>query len=309
MTGLAALVLAHQDPPQVRRLLRALGDVPVFLHCDVKADADVARGMLDGAGPHVHALPRTSGSLGSWSLVRIELDGLREAVRRTTAEHVLVLTGSDYPLVGLEELQRRLEPWRDRSYLLSVPVPFAAWSSSRHPDGGRWRTERRFLRRGDDLLVLRGVPLRFPWARRLPAELRVRASSQWKVYARADVERLLHVVDTRPDLVAFWRSTLVPDESFAASTLASPALVGEAAAPECHDVPWFLRWGPPGTYHPEWLGPEDFDALVAARSAPPGLPEELQKPPTGPKQALFARKFSTARSADLLDRVDAELRV
>ena len=155
---------------------------------------------------------------------------------------------------------------------------------------------------------MRGVPLRLPWRRRVPAELRVRASSQWKVYARADVERLLHVVDTRPDLVAFWRSTLVPDESFAATTLASPALLGDAAAPECHDVPWFLRWGPPGTYHPEWLGPEDFDALAQARSAPPGLPDELLVPRTSERQALFARKLSSERSGELLDRVDAELR-
>lgn len=308
MTSLAAVVLAHQDPAHVRRLLAALADVPTYLHCDVKADDATAGAMVAGAGRHVHVLPRRSGSLGSWSLVRIELDGLRQALAGTAAEHLLVLTGSDYPLVPTEDLGRALEPWRDRSYLLSAPVPFAGWDSARHPDGGRWRTERHFVHRGDDLVFVRGVPLRLPWRRRVPPGLRVRASSQWKVYARRDVQRLLEVVDTRPDLVRFWRSTLVPEESFAASVLASADLVGADAAPECHDVPWFLRWSSPSAHHPDWLGPDDFGLLAEARSAPPGLPGELEHPLDGPRQAWFARKLSSTRSAGLVDRIDAELR-
>ena len=308
MTSLAAVVLAHRDPGHVRRLLRALGDLPVVLHCDSKASRATAEGMAQGAGPGVQLLPRTSGTLSSWSLVRIELAGLRAALRLADTSHVAVLTGSDYPLVGLHELHQRLEPWAGRSYLLSVPIPFARWSDERHPDGGSWRTAHRFLTRGDDLVTVRGVPARLPWRRRVPPELELRASSQWKIYAREDVVRLLRVVDTRPDLVRFWRSTFIPEESFAASVLSSPAVTGDPPHPVCHDVPWFVRWPHQGAHHPAWLDLGDFDELARRRHAPPGLPEELAHPREGERQALFARKMSSEVSSALLDRVDAELR-
>jgi len=309
VTSLAAVVLAHRDPEHVARLLRALGDLPVVLHCDSKASRATAEGMARGAGANVQLLPRTSGTLSSWSLVRIELAGLRAALQTSGgASHVAVLTGSDYPLVGLQELHQRLEAWAGRSYLLSLPIPFARWSDERHPDGGSWRTAHRFLTRGDDLVTVRGIPARLPWRRRVPPELELRASSQWKIYAREDVVRLLRVVDTRPDLVRFWRSTLIPEESFAASVLSSPAVTGGPAMPRCHDVPWFVRWPHHGAHHPAWLELDDFDELARRRHAAPGRPDALAGPREGEHQALFARKMSTEVSSALLDRIDAELR-
>jgi hypothetical protein len=264
--------------------------------------------MALGAGPNVQLLPRTSGKLSSWSLVRIELAGLRAALRAASSSHVAVLTGADYPLVGLHELHQRLEAWAGRSYLLNAPIPFHRWSVPRHPDGGQWRTAHRFLTRGDDLITVRGIPARFPWRRPLLPDLELRASSQWKIYAREDVERLLRVVDTRPDVVRFWRSTFIPEESFAASVLSSPALTGGPALPLCHDVPWYVHWPHHGAHHPAWLDLSHFDELAEHRHGPPGEPVELERPREGYRQALFARKFSTPASSALLDRIDAELR-
>lgn len=308
MTGLAAVVLAHRDPAQVRRLIGALEDVPVVLHCDVKAQDAVAAEMAAGWNGRVRTVPRTSGALNSWSLVRIELDCLRESIGQSSAAHIAVLSGADYPLVGMEELLSSLQPWTGRSYLLNRRVPFEHWTVPRHPDGGQWRTTHRFLTRGDDLLTVRGVPVRFPWKRKLPDGLSVRASSQWKIYARDDVLLLLNTVDRRPDLVRFWRSTLVPDESFAASILSSPVLTGGQELPECHASPWFIQWGSRGAHHPEWLESADFDALVESLARPAGDPVESSHPDTHRARPLFARKFASDRSGALLDRIDAELR-
>lgn len=308
MSGLAAVVLAHRDAEHVRRLLRSLAGVPVVLHCDSKAPLEVARAMVAGAGPDVRLLPRTSGKLSSWSLVRIELAGLRAALQTSAASHIAVLTGADYPLVGLEELHQRLQGWSGRSYMLSAPIPFERWSVPRHPDGGAWRTAHRFLTRGDDLVTVRGVPARLPWRRAVPFDLQLRASSQWKVYARSDAERLLRVVDERPDVVSFWRSTFIPEESFAASVLSSPTVTGAPALPLCHHVPWYTHWSHDGAHHPDWLDESHLDDLRARRDAPPGEPTELERPRVGERQSWFARKFSTERSSGLLDRIDAERR-
>jgi len=310
VTSLAVVILAHRDAQHVGRLIRALGEVPVVLHCDSKAPRDVAEAMVRDAGPNLRSLPRTSAQLSSWSLVRTELAGLRTAVEISSASHLAVLSGSDYPLVSVQELHERLAAWDGRSYFMNIPIPFENWNTPRHPDGGRWRSAHRFLTRGDDLITVRGVPARLPWRRRRPAGLELRASLQWKIYAREDVQRLLRVVDTRPDIVRFWRSTFIPEESFAASVLSSPAITKEPAVPLCHDVPWYQHWPQSGAHHPSWLDLSHFHEVARRRYAPAASPAELERPRTGMEkpQALFGRKFSTAVSSDLLDRIDAELR-
>lgn len=307
MASLAAVIMAHRDAPGVRRLIGALQDVPVVLHCDRKAPDEVATAMLTGWGGRVVAVPRTSATLGSWSLVRIELDLIRAALQHSSADHIAVLSGSDYPLVSTESLLRALTPWAGRSWMMNAPIPFEPWSVPRHPDGGRWRTAHRFLHRGDDLIMVRGIPARTVWRRPLPAGQELRATSQWKIYSRHDAELVLRIVDRRPDLVRFWRSTLVPEESFVASVLSSPMISGEPAVPVSFRHPWYIAWPARGAHHPAWLTEDDFDTVAAAARGPAGTPA-LVGDPDARVQALFARKVSTDRSTALLDRIDAELR-
>ncbi|WP_205706588.1 beta-1,6-N-acetylglucosaminyltransferase [Kineococcus vitellinus] len=264
---------------------------------------DMVRGWRGRAVP----LPRRSATLASWSLVQVELDALRAVLRQSAAEHIAVLSGACYPLVSGAELHRQLTAWAGRSYLMSVPIPFTPWNTPRHQDGGTWRFTRRFVLRGDDVVFVAGVPLRWPGRRQVPEGLRLRASSQWKIYARHHAELLLRIVDTRPDVVAFWRRTLVPDESFAASVLSSPTLAGVDAAPLCHGHAWYQQWTDDRPDHPDWLRVDDFDRIAAARRGPVADPVVLQQPGPMP-QALFARKFSSETEGGLIDRIDAELR-
>ena len=307
MTELGAVILAHQDPVQVRRLIGALGDIPIVLHCDAKAPNAVADEMLRGGGGRVQALPRMSAFLSSWSLVHVELEGIRAALQQSSAEHIVVMSGADYPLAGPDVIRARLDDWKGRSFLFNAEIPYDSWSVPRHPDGGAWRFRHRFLSWNDRLITVRGIPARFPWRRPIPDGIRIRASSGWKILCREDAERLIAVVDSRPDVVRFFRSTFVPDESFIASVLSSPALTGGSVLPLCHQIPWFMHWAGRGAHHPEWLDVSFWDALKAATEVPPASPADLE-PVDAPKtQALFARKVASDRSAALLDRIDTEL--
>jgi hypothetical protein len=310
MTEFAAIVLAHTDPPQLRRLVTALEDVPVFLHCDARTPRSTLQEMVTGLPRRVTLLPRLATRLSSWSLVAAELAGARAALTATGARHIAVMSGADYPLVSMQTLAEELTRWKGHSYLWNLPMPFSAWDTPRHPDGGFWRLQRRFLTRGDNVLFWREIPLRWPVPRALPEGIELRASSQWKIYARHHLERLLDVVDVRPDLVRFWRSTLVPDETFVASILASRTVMGDAAIAPCRAHAWFIRW-PATDMHPEWLRGADFDLLAEARWAAAIGPDEAFEPwaePVRPARRLFARKFSSHVDPDVLDRIDAELR-
>jgi core-2/I-Branching enzyme len=310
VTPLAAVVLAHTDPEHLRRLVGALEDVPIFLHVDARTKPDMAHHMVYRLPRRVVLCDRLPTSRASWSLVEAEIRALRRALDHTRAQHIAVLSGTDYPLLSMPDLVRHLADWEGESFFRNVPLPFPQWDTPTHRDGGRWRVEHRFLRYRGQIIFVRDVPLRWPIRRRVPAELELRASSQWKIYARRHAELLVRFADTRPDLLRFWRSTLVPDESFAASMLGSRAIAGADAMPPCPAQPWYVTW--PGTgSHPRWLGSEDFDGLAAARWAPPiSAAAAVGRPGTQIEthRKLFARKFSASRDRDVLDRIDAELR-
>jgi Core-2/I-Branching enzyme len=314
-TPWAAVVLAHADPAHLRRLIDALVDVPVFLHVDAGTPVEVFDAMVHDLPARVVVLPRRRTTLSSWSLVAAELSGLRAAVAGTRAEHVAVLSGADYPLVAMSRLHDELRALAGRSWVWNVPLPYHEWSTARHPDGGLWRLRHRFLVREDQVVFWRGVPLRWPVQRRLPAGVQARAGSQWKVLSRGHVEALLRVVDTRPDLVRFWRTTLVPDETFIPSVLASPELVGESAVlPVCPTNPWFIDWPTAGAHHPRVLTDDSFGQLRVTRRPVPSTDREPHEGTLDQGGALpsfdrawFARKFSS-RHPGILDRIDEELR-
>jgi Core-2/I-Branching enzyme len=309
MSSVAAVVLAHDDPAMVRRLIAALDGVDIFLHCDSKAPAGLVREITAGAGPRVRLVPRHRTAWASWSLVEAELAGLQTALEHSAAEHLIVLSGSCYPLVSVAELQDELSDWRGLSRLSLTPIPNRCWDTPRNPDGGMWRLRRRFVTFRDQPVFVGGVPLRTR-RRAIPTELSLHASSQWKIYARAHAAKWLRILDERPDLRAFWRTTLVPDEACAASMLRSPELTGPIADELRDDLPWFIEWGDARPAdHPRRLGERDFAALCAARRAPRRAPDRcsIGAADRDAYRKLFARKLSS-REGRLLDRIDEELR-
>ena len=307
MTPLAVAVLAHADVAHFRRLIAALPDTPVVVHCDARSADDVYAGMTADAPARVRFVRRRRTTLASWSLVLAELEALREAVRWTDARHIAVLSGADYPLLPMGELLAELDRWAGRTWMSNTPLPHRDWDTPRHRDGGLWRLRYRYLTRRDQVLFWRSYPLRLPVPRAVPADLAPRAASQWKIYDREHVRGLLRVADERPDLLAFWRTTLIPEESFAASMLASPRLFGASALPPYRPGAWYLDWNNENAGHPRWLTGSDFDRLAAARRAAPTGPDTGAGAGEDDGRKLFARKFRSADAA-VLDRIDAELR-
>jgi hypothetical protein len=294
--AVAAVVMAHGDPAQVNRLLRALTGADRFLHCDLRTPRDQLDLMTRGLGDDVQLVARQRLSRTSWSLVDAELRLLVAALTRSRAEHIVVMSGSCYPLVSTGDLADALAQRRGRTQMRHFSLPHPPWSTPRNPDGGVWRLRRKFIVSGDQIVRVAGVPLRTV-RRRIPRELVLHGGSQWKVYARPHARTLLEVLEARPDLVSFFRHSYVPDE-----TCGSPALVGDTVDKVDSRSPWYLRWH--SGESPEWLGPDSFDALRAARDVGGGS-DDLDHAERSPK--LFARKLRSIDVA-LTDRIDAELR-
>jgi Core-2/I-Branching enzyme len=282
--SLACVVLAHTDPVHVRRLIAALDPFPVFLHCDVRTSDDVFARMTEGLPDRVTVMPRRRTAWARWEMVAAELDGYRAALR-TGASHVALLTGSDYPLASTAQIAEFLATIPGRSVTLSQPLPIPQWGHG----GGFWRLRFRFRAWNQRMLLL-------PVPRRLPRGVVPAGGSQLKLLAREHAATVVSVADGRPDLVRYWRSTWIPDETFVYSVLHTPALAPGFLDQRVEGTAWYIKWDEAPRKSPPWLTSADLPELARARDGLHGVP------------ALFARKFSSTVDPGVVDAVDRTLR-
>lgn len=278
------VVLAHDNPAQVRRLIGALDPLPVFLHVDASTPDDQFTSMTRGLPDRVDILPRLKAGWAHPNVLAAELAGYRRALATTDATHLILATGADYPLASVAAIHRALDDHPGSSVLDLFRLPHSWW--------GRLRGYDRFVFRH---WVWRRRRLWLPIPRRIPSGLVPAGGSQTKILTREHAQRLLEVWDEYPRLGGYFRSCWTPEE-VAIPTLLSTTRLGIAEPGEviAGQHPWFIDWGPARSPSPRWLTEGDLPALSAARHRP-GFP------------ALFARKFGDA-SGPVLDLIDRELR-
>lgn len=307
--SVAVILLAYDDPMQVRRLIGALSGLDIFLHCDGRSSARVCAEMTEGAPARLRLLPRRPTGWGDWSILDAEFRGLRAALDATTAEHFVVASGSCYPLISVPDLQDDLAGWRDLSRFRLFPLPFSGWNTSRLRDGGLRRLRWRYLTVKDHSVYVGRSPVPL-YPRKLPPGLAPYGHSSWRIYARRHAARLLEVLDSRPDLVRFFRTSHIPHESCPGSILRSPALVGTIAEQIRHDCPWHIDWPDPDggvpASRPRFLSLTDLPALRALQ-ARPRRPADTPDAEAENYRRLFARKLRSTEP-ELADAIDEELR-
>lgn len=282
---LGVVVLAHQDPEHLARLLEALAPCSVAVHCDAATDADTYAEMQRIAPPGTVFLERRRTPWGSFALVLAELEGARAVLSDERVTHVATLSGADYPLLSHGEILAELEALGQRSFAVTSRLPAAFWGRK----GGLYRFARvHWCVRGHDLWL--------PIKRPLPDGLVAAGGSAQKVLSRAHLEALLGLLDARPNLGEFFRRVWIADETLLPSLLEST--VGEDRPDELvREHAWYVDWGSGGTRSPRWLTAADYPSIAG---------EQRARRLSGRPLMLFARKVSSARSALLLDQLDRD---
>lgn len=280
----AVVVVAHDKPRQLRRLLAALDPLPVFLHVDANTPDALHAEMTEGLGPRVRLLPRLAAGWARFEVVQAELEGYRAALAETDAGHVILATGADYPLTDVATIVARLAADPDRSYAEITPLPVAEWGVLRGWDRF-WFASRPW----------RGRRLWWPVPRRVPRGLRPAGGAQTKILTRRHVQLVLDTLDARPELLRWFRRCWTPDEVMIPTLLVTEQLGAHwseqgSSAPH----PWYIDWGDVPAKNPRWLDLEDLEHLRRAASR-------------GSVPAMFARKFGEG-SDDLVAAVDTQLR-
>ena len=287
------IVISHRNPEQVVRLVRVLGEGPgarVLVRHDPRGERLEGKEIEAAGGEPVQ--DRIRSRWGGWAHLRLILSCLREAMARHDPDWALILSGQDYPLRPLADIEADLEASPADARLGAVrPV------EHRRPAAG---DDEFFLRcRYRHYARPRVIPSSFPrpirplaYARDLPplvgvrriepAPLKFFASADWVTLGRSAARTVLDASDDRR-LMRHFRRVAVPSESFFASVLlANPSLIVE------RDNRRFSAF-PHGAAHPDTLTSRDYDRLLASG-------------------ADFARKFDTALDPHVLDLLDEHRR-
>jgi len=273
----AVVVISHRFPDQVQRLLHVLShgtDTFVALHHDPSGEP--LRGPLPSNAAQVPSPVRVQ--WGRWSVVDAVLQSM-SFVRDTVPDFtwVLVVSGLDYPIHGMQAIERDLENSSVDAYLRYFPIDDP--KDDVHP----WQAtcRRRYLKRRRLPLSGRTVPLPGERSNPFHGETRLFVGDLWVNLSALAVNKVLDS-PLRPPMERYFRWASVPDEAFTPTVL----LNGPGSVRATADSRRFIRWPATPSRHPLPITPDDLPALQTS-------------------DAFFARKIDPVRAGDVCERLDA----
>ncbi len=220
MSKIAFILLTHKDPQAVIRQaerLTATGDF-VSIHFDARASAaDFARieQALRGNPCVTFAQRRRKCGWGEWSLVAATLEAVRAAARAfPQATHFYMLSG-DCMQIKTAEFAHRFLDAEDVDYIESFDFFASDWIKT-GIKAERLHYRHFFNERSNKPWFDRSLQWqqRLGLARQTPADLKIMIGSQWWCLRRETIERVLEFCAARPDVMRFFRTTWIPDETF-----------------------------------------------------------------------------------------------
>lgn len=220
MARIAFILLTHKDPQGVidqARRLTATGDF-VSIHFDRRASHAMFQQIKDALGDHpgvAFAPRRLKCGWGEWSLVAATLEALREAERRfPQATHFYMLSGDCMPIKSAEFARSFLDA-EDCDFIESFDFFDSDWIKTGLKQE-RLIYRHWFNERSQKRLFYAAVELqkRLGLSRRVPHDLQVMIGSQWWCLRRQTVEAILDLIRQRPEIVRFFSTTWIPDETF-----------------------------------------------------------------------------------------------
>lgn len=220
MAKIAYILLCHKDPDAIIKQaerLTAVGDY-MSIHFDARAKLEYYQKIRDALddNPNVtFARKRVKCGWGEWSLVQATLNAVEAAVAAfPRATHFYMLSGDCMAIKSAAYMHDYLDS-NDVDFIESFDYFESDWIKTgmkaerliyRHYFNERTQ-KRRFY---TSMNLQRKLGL----TRKIPADLQIMIGSQWWCLRRRTIEWVLNFVRQRRDVMRFFRSTWIPDETF-----------------------------------------------------------------------------------------------
>ena len=220
MAKIAYILLCHKDPDAIikqAQRLTAVGDY-MAIHFDARAkqsDFQRIKKALGGNDHVVFAKKRIKCGWGEWSLVQASLYAVEAAEKAfPQATHFYMLSGDCMAIKSAEYTHEFLDS-RDVDYIESFDFFESGWIKT-GIQKERLVYRHFFNERQNKRLFYASMNLqkRLGLEREVPADLQIQIGSQWWCLRRRTVEWILNFCRERKDVVRFFKTTWIPDETF-----------------------------------------------------------------------------------------------
>jgi hypothetical protein len=281
MAKIAFILLCHKDPDAIiaqANRLTAMGDY-ISIHFDARADPahfERIHKKLSQNDNVTFARKRIKCGWGEWSLVQATLMALRAAVEDfPRATHFYILSGDCMPIKSASYTHAFLDS-DDADYVECFDFFQSDWIKT-GMKGDRLHYRHWFNERKNKFLFYTSVNLqrKLGASREVPGDLQMMIGSQWWCLRRRTVEAILDFCAKRRDVMRFFRTTWIPDETFFQTLV--PHLVPETQIrSRTLTFLMFTDYGMPVTFyndHYDLLLSQDY--LFARKISPGAL--ELKK--------------------------------
>ncbi len=277
MAKIAYILLCHKGPDAIiaqAEQLTATGDC-MAIHFDARSSAQdyatIREALKDN--PNVaFATKRVKCGWGAWSLVQATLNALQAAVDTfPRVTHFYMLSG-DCMAIKTAEYTRRFLDENDRDFIESHDFFESNWIKTgmkedrliyRHFFNERTQSGRFY--------ASYELQKRFGLTREIPADIQVMIGSQWWCLRRRTVEMILDFLRQRRDVIRFFSTTWIPDETFF-QTLVRHLIPKEEIDNRTLTFLMFSDYGMPVTFyndHYDMLLGQDY--LFARKISPEAL--------------------------------------
>tara|TARA_R110002096_G_scaffold408513_5_gene607649 strand:+ start:2529 stop:4106 length:1578 start_codon:yes stop_codon:yes gene_type:complete len=220
MAKIAYILLCHKDPSGIiaqAQRLSAAGDY-VSIHFDARArtaDFEMIRATLADNPAIAFARKRVKCGWGAWSLVAATLLAVRAAVDAfPRATHFYMLSGDCMPIKSAEYAHDFLDN-AESDFIESFDFFKSDWIKTGIREE-RLVYRHWFNERSHKWLFYQSMALqeKLGIRRRIPADLQIQIGSQWWCLRRRTIEAILRFCDSRRDVMRFFATTWIPDETF-----------------------------------------------------------------------------------------------
>ena len=220
MARIAFILLCHKDPDAIigqARMLTAAGDY-MSIHFDARARPEhyqkIRKALADN--PNVtFSRKRIKCGWGEWSLVQASLYAVEAAVYAfPRATHFYMLSGDCAAIKSARYAHEFLDA-NDADYIESFDFFESDWIKTGMKDERliyrHFFNERTQSRRFYTSFALQK---KLGLTRNIPDDIQVQIGSQWWCLRRRTIEWILEFTRRRRDVMRFFRTTWIPDETF-----------------------------------------------------------------------------------------------
>ena len=219
MAKICFLLLCHKNPELIveqAEMLSASGDY-VSIHFDggsSLADFTILKNALKD-NPNVCFANRVNCGWGEWSLVQGTLNALRLGHKTfPEATHFYMLSGDCMPVKPIKHMHWFLDD-SGKDYIEHNDYFESDWIKVGLKEE-RLIYRHWFNERGNKALFYASMKTQraLGLGRELPEGLQIMIGSQWWCLRRSTVSKLLKFLTERPDILRFFKTTWIPDETF-----------------------------------------------------------------------------------------------